>query len=311
MKVGIALSQYRLDDLRPLRIAEIVEDARRAEDAGFDSVWLMDHFFMSRAGVPFSGHEPMVTLAHLAALTTKVQLGVMVLCNNFRHPAQLAREASALADASRSRFILGLGCGSQPAEHETFGLPFRDRVSRLEETLAILRPAAAGEAVTLDGPTIHIRDGRIVSTAPPPPIWLAAFGPRMMRLTAQHADGWVAAWNGPDPTKFKTQLATFRETLQEVGRPPDEVEIVTGILAIPTTPQTMESRLELAQRFGPPGPPLEDRIVFGSPGRIAESVREYWSAGAEHVVLSLTARQFGRFDDGAPSAARDIIRELC
>src|SRR5205085_939423 len=78
---------------------------------------------------------PMVTLAYLAAGTTDAELGTLVVCNSFREPGQLGREALALADASAGRFILGLGAGWHQPEYDGFGIPFDHKVSRLEETL--------------------------------------------------------------------------------------------------------------------------------------------------------------------------------
>ena len=103
VKVGVTLKMYDYGTYRPKPIAEIADQARRAEDLGFDTAWVMDHLFIQRPTGRILSHEPMLCLAHAAAKTKSITLGTLVLCHPFRHAVQLAREASALADASGGR----------------------------------------------------------------------------------------------------------------------------------------------------------------------------------------------------------------
>src|SRR5919204_288895 len=126
----------------------------------------------------------------------------LVAAAPFRHPGQLAREAAAVADAAPGRFILGLGSGWHEPEFTAFDLPFQRKVARLEEYLQLVKRLLAGERVSASGGFYSLRDASVLITAPAPPVWLAAFGPRMLQLTARHADGWNAAWLGADPERF-------------------------------------------------------------------------------------------------------------
>jgi len=309
LKLGIALPVFDLETLTPLSVAEVAEDAIRAEAAGFESLWVMDHIFLEQRGARVSGHEPMTLLGYLSAITTSACLGALVLCNAFRHAGQLAREAAALADASSGRFVLALGCGSQPVEHAAFAFPYSDRVSRLEETLVVLRPALSGERVDFDGRYIQIRNASIVTTVPTPPLWLAASGPRMMRLAARFCDGWIGDFYGPDTARFRAELGSFQEALADVGRSPELVEIVVGLNVLVADDQDRASVLDRASRLSPPSEvPLEDRALIGDAERIADKIQEYWAAGADHVVLVPSPWHFGRFRIDAIKNAATVVK---
>src|SRR5215469_4876315 len=115
--------------------------AQQAEADGFDSIWLADHLLYRDPGAPTRGiWECWTMLAALAEATQRVELGTLVLCNAFRHPAILAKMATTLDEVSHGRLILGLGAGWNEPEYRAFGLPFDHRVDRFEEALQIIRP---------------------------------------------------------------------------------------------------------------------------------------------------------------------------
>src|SRR6058998_27828 len=145
MRIGLALPHYDFSfpDGKPLTWTRLVEAARRAERLGFDSVWISDHFFLDleRYGgspEPQGSVEPFTALAGLTAVTERVRLGTLVACAPFRHPAIVAKMASAIDLQSGGRFDLGLGAGWYEREFEAFGYPFGtvgERFSMLEETV--------------------------------------------------------------------------------------------------------------------------------------------------------------------------------
>ena len=162
-----------------------------AEAAGFTGVALMDHLW-----APMAEHQPtyeaLVTATWIAARTSTLTIGHLVLCDAFRHPVQLAKEAITLDHASGGRFELGIGWGSVPTELDATGLgaPPRERVARLRETLELLRQAFAGEPLDLDGTYATVHGPPL---APPPlgrlPIVIGGAGPRTLAL-AEFADWW-------------------------------------------------------------------------------------------------------------------------
>ena len=175
--------------------------ARLAEELGLDSVWVCDHFVSEPPGSPPEGiHEGWTILSALAAATSNVEVGQLVMCSSFRNPALLAKMATTADEVSAGRLVLGLGAGWYDPEHVAFGYPIDRRVDRFEEALQIVTSLLRGERVTFEGRFHHVRDAVLL---PPPgrqiPILVAANRPRMLRLTARYADAWNTAWYGrPD-----------------------------------------------------------------------------------------------------------------
>ncbi len=169
------LPQVRLD------VDDIVERARVAEASGFDGIAFIDHL-----EAPGATHqsiwEAMTVATWVAARTERLRIGHLVLCDAFRHPAVLAKQAVTLSAASGGRFELGLGSGSWPQEFERFGIETGDaaaRVRRLGENLQLLQQYwGNGERAQTPRPAHRI------------PLVLGGTGKRMMELVRTHADWW-------------------------------------------------------------------------------------------------------------------------
>ncbi len=276
-------------------MADIADQARRAEKLGFDSVWVMDHVFIQRSAGRVLAHEPMLCLADVAAKTERITVGTLVLSHAFRHVGQLAREASALADSSRGRFILGLGTGWHRPEFDALGLPFDHRVGRLEEAFDPLRRLLRGELVSVQGEWLGLSDASVAVTAPPPPIWIAAEGPRMLALAAR-SNGWNHAyWGAEDTTRFVKALGGLREGISTLGRKPADVETSASIACV------LHGWREV------PGGFREPEVVVGSAAQLAAVVRNYAAAGADHVILSLSPDPYAEIDPIAIENAAKIL----
>lgn len=187
MEFYLFLPQMRLG------LPELVDRARAAQQAGFTGITGMDHLAPPMAE-SHPMYEAMVTNTWLAAHTSSLRIGSLVLCDAFRHPAVLAREAVTLDHASGGRFDLGIGWGSVSAEFATFGIEPaepKQRVGRMAETLEIVKALWAGETVDYDGEHFTLKGAR---QAPVPvgriPIVIGGAGPRTMQLVAAHADWW-------------------------------------------------------------------------------------------------------------------------
>ena len=201
--------------------------ARQIEDSGIDVLLLRDHFSAGAFGqqlAPFSG------LAAAAAATTRLRLGTMVLSNDFRHPAIVAHEAASLHLVSGGRFELGIGAGWYQPEYQAAGMAFDpagQRISRLDESLSIIKGLLAGTPVRHTGDFYRI-DGLDLDVLPTPRpssprLLVGAGGPRMLRLAARHADivGVLPApirdsTDSDDPrdrlpTAFDTKIRVVRE----------------------------------------------------------------------------------------------------
>ena len=298
VKVGVTLKMYDYATYRPKTVAEIANQARLAEEVGFDSVWVMDHLFIQRPGGRVLSHEPLVCLAHVAAQTARIRFGTLVLNHAFRHPGQLAREASALADAGGGRFVLGLGSGWHRPEFDALGLPFDHRVGRLEEGFEPLSRLLKGERAGATGKWLRMSEASIAVTSPPPPIWVAAEGPRMLALAAR-ADGWNHAyWGAEDTSRFSRALGGLRHELDQIGRDAFEVETSASVACV------------LGDWRPAPGGFREREVAAGSPEKIANVIRAYANAGAQHVIISLSPDPYAEIDPAAVVKAGRVLEIL-
>jgi alkanesulfonate monooxygenase SsuD/methylene tetrahydromethanopterin reductase-like flavin-dependent oxidoreductase (luciferase family) len=171
----------------------IVERSRAAEAAGFVGLAGMDHLAPPLA-FQSPMYEAMVTSTWIAARTERLRVGSLVLCDSFRHPAVLAREAVSIDHASGGRFDLGIGWGSVPDEFAVFGTGStepRVRVARLKETLEIVKALWTGDPLDYDGEFFQLKGAQ---QAPTPlgriPVVIGGAGRKTMELVAAHADWW-------------------------------------------------------------------------------------------------------------------------
>ena len=176
-----------------LSIEALVQRARAAESAGFAGVALMDHLMPPQAeDQPM--FEAFTAATWLAARTERLKVSHLVLCDAFRHPAVLARQAVTLDHASGGRYELALGSGSTPAELEVFGFdapPTAQRIARLRETLEIVTRLWSGESVTYKGEFFRLDQARQLPVPTRPiPVVIGGTGPATMRMVAEFADWW-------------------------------------------------------------------------------------------------------------------------
>jgi len=289
---------YDYESYRTKTLSEIADQAVRAERLGFDSVWVMDHVFIQRQKGRVLAHDPLSCLAQVAAATQRIAIGSLVLCHAFRPVAQLAREASALADSSGGRFILGLGAGWHEPEFRALGLPFDHLVGRLEEAFAPLQQLLRGERASVDGSWLQLEDASIAVTAAPPPTWIAAEGPRMLALAAR-ANGWNHAyWGGRDTGRFRQALHGLRQALNHLGRERGAVETSASIACV------LDPWEEL------PGGFREPELAVGPASAIAEVVRDHADAGADHLILARAPGPYAEIDPQALERAAEILERV-
>jgi alkanesulfonate monooxygenase SsuD/methylene tetrahydromethanopterin reductase-like flavin-dependent oxidoreductase (luciferase family) len=201
-------------------VAALVERAQAAEAAGFAGIALMDHLMPPQAeDQPM--FEAMVAATWLAARTERLTIGHLVLCNAFRHPAVLARQAVTLDHASGGRYELALGSGSVPAELAVFGFETpaaAERTARLRETLEIVTRLWTGESVTYEGQFFRLDQARQL---PVPtrriPVVIGGTGPATMRIVADFADWWnVPAHHAARLDELRAHAGSARVSLQQM-----------------------------------------------------------------------------------------------
>jgi probable F420-dependent oxidoreductase len=238
---------------------------------------MFDHFFYKPPSGPIDGQlEAWTIVSALAAATERVEIGTLVLCSSFRDPSLVAKMAATADEVSGGRLILGLGAGWHDAEYEAFGFPKDHRVERFGEALRIVRPLLRGETVTFEGEYFTTRDAVL---EPPPsrdiPILVAAFGPRMLRLTARYADSWNTAWFGAPDERLRERMDALDAALEAEGRDPATLERTVGIEV--RDPETARP----AEQDG------DDRAFDGSVDELAEALGAYDELGIGHLIVVL------------------------
>jgi probable F420-dependent oxidoreductase len=311
MRFGLALPQYGFS----LSSGEVGFEttaawARRAEDLGFDSVWLSDHFFytFARYGgdpTPIPAVEPMTALAALAATTSRVRLGTLVLCAPFRHPALMAKMAVTIDRLSGGRLDLGLGAGWLQEEFDAFGFPFGtigERFAALEDALAALSALQSGEPVTYEGSHITLRDALV---RPTPvngriPVWVGGKGgPKLLGLIARYADGWNVVWR-VDPDGYAARAAAARAAFESAGRDPASLRLSVGLYSLVDADEgTAKAAFERGRARFPGGAMDADSweswradTLSGTPDQVIERVRRFEELGVEELVISMSVLPF-------------------
>jgi alkanesulfonate monooxygenase SsuD/methylene tetrahydromethanopterin reductase-like flavin-dependent oxidoreductase (luciferase family) len=183
----------------------------------FDSIWMIDHLH--------DAPESFTTLAWFAALHPSFQFGHTVLCQSYRNPALLAKMAATLQMLSDGRFTLGIGAGWHEAEYRAYDYDFpsnRVRVEQLEEALQIIKAMWSQDAATFEGRHFHINKARCDPRPDPiPKIMVGAFGPKMLRLAARHADEWNVSSTGIK--RYRQLAGEFERACAEISRDPSTV----------------------------------------------------------------------------------------
>jgi probable F420-dependent oxidoreductase len=255
--------------------------ALATEEAGFDSAWVYDHLLFRQDGGTQGIHECWTVLSAMAALTSRVQLGILVMAMPFRSPGLLAKMATTLDEISGGRLILGVGCGWHEPEFSAFGFPFDHRVGRFEEALHILAPALRTGRASFSGRYHSAEDLEIIPRYARPdggslPLLIAGKGEWMLRLVVQHADAWNTAWLGP-ASQLPPRLTGLHAALDAAGRDPASLEITVGLNVV--LPQFADAEH--------PPLPITESTLTGSPAELADALHRYADMGVGHVQVAL------------------------
>jgi len=304
MRFGLSLPHYGFSlPSGETSFAVVARWAQRAEELGFDSVWVSDHFFYSFARygadpAPIASLEPLTTLAGIAAVTQRVRIGTLVFCAPFRHPALLARMAASIDLLSGGRLELGLGAGWMREEFDAFGYRFGEigeRFDALEESLDVVLLLFGGEPVTYDGPTVTLRDA-VLAPAPeePPPVWVGGKGgPRLLRLAARLADGWNTVWRF-SPDAYAAKVADVRAACEEAGRDPATLGLSVGLYSLIGEDEAAARAAFQRGRAAAPGDAMaaddyaswRADTLSGTPEQLLERVAAFGSLGVRELIVS-------------------------
>jgi alkanesulfonate monooxygenase SsuD/methylene tetrahydromethanopterin reductase-like flavin-dependent oxidoreductase (luciferase family) len=249
----------------------------------FHSAWLPDHFVYEQTDVP----EAMSTLNYLAGLYPALYFGTVVLGQNYRNPALLAKMAATTQWLSGGRLILGLGAGWKQDEYQAYGYefpPIATRIAQLAEVAQICRamwhPYQA--QVTFHGQYYHIEQAVCnPKPTPPPPLMIGGAGEkRMLRLIAQHADWWNLV--GVSAETYARKLEILRQHCAEVGRNPAEIRKTwMGVVSIATTRRQAEAAMANYPIWA------EDTPIIGTPAQVISQLHHYTLLGVDCFIIGL------------------------
>ena len=245
-----------------------------AEGTGWHGLWLADHYMPNTGDTtPARGdtYECWALLPALAAVTERVRIGTLVSPTSVHHPALLAKRAATIDWLSGGRMVLGLGAGWQVNEHHAYGIelePPGKRVSRFEESIKIVRSLLAADSTTFHGAYYDFTDAPCdpKPVQSPLPLLVGTRGPRMLRITARHANEWNT-WGTPETAAV--HRAALVETCHEVGRDPATVR--TSVNAL----------VDLGASTPPPG----RAALFGSAQQLVDQFGQYAESGFDEFIL--------------------------
>ncbi len=275
----------------------VVAQAKAAEAAGFDRVFVMDHFYqLPGIGAP---EEPMFEcysmLSALAQHTETVRLSALVTGNTYRHPTLLAKTITALDHVSNGRATLGIGCGWFEHEHNSLGYEFgtfTDRFEKLEEALQIIIPMLRGETVSLDGKHYQVTDA-VNSPAPVSriPVMIGGSGEKKtLRMVAQYADESNLSSGAAD--EIPRKLDALAAHCERLGRDRSEIKVtkLTMVMVAPTMEQVEADLKEVAEAKGWNNDVMDmvkAILIYGDPDTVGEKLQELMATGIDGMTINL------------------------
>jgi F420-dependent oxidoreductase-like protein len=301
IKLGLQIPNFSYGTGVAQLFPTVIAQAREAEAAGYDSVFVMDHFYqLPGLGTP---DQPMLeaytALGALATATERVQLGTLVTGNTYRNPTLLAKAITTLDVISGGRAILGIGTGWFELEHDSLGYDFgtfTDRFNRLYESLEIILPMLAGERPTFTGEYYRVTD----AMAEPRfrdhvPLMIGGSGEKKtIPLAAKHFDhlNLIAGFD-----QLPRKVRVVKESCEKIDRDPATLETSTLVMAVIDENITADQIPD----------ELQQQAAFGSPEQVADQIRtKVLDAGVDGVILSPVTSMSGYHPGGITEVAEKL-----
>jgi alkanesulfonate monooxygenase SsuD/methylene tetrahydromethanopterin reductase-like flavin-dependent oxidoreductase (luciferase family) len=272
---------------------EILDQIAWGENNGFDDVWLSEHHFIEDGYLP----SILPVAAAIAARTKRIRIASGVLLMPFHNPVRLAEDIAVVDIISGGRFELGVGVGFKLEEFEGFGLPFKERGSRTNQSLEIIRRALAGETVTFKSEFFDFKNIKLTPEPiqkPHPPIWLGGFTPAALRRAARYGDGFTV------PGATREVYDQYVAELKKQNRPTENIRFASAVWCLIVSKDPEKTFAEAA-----------DHIIYQ-----ANDYSKWLSAAglsplsSEHLQNREQLRKSGLLQVLAPDAAIEMIRDF-
>ena len=278
MKIGICVPHYG----RPIEVDRMLAVARHTEEAGLDSVWVTDHVIVPRdVDVIYREHmlDPLAMLPWLAAVTERLLIGTSVLILPYRSPIPVAKLLASVDVLSGGRLIVGAAIGWLEGEFAALGVPFKERVSRSEEALTLMRTLWTEERPEIETAR-HRLAGVQVSPMPlrrpRPPLWIGGMSEGALRRVARLGDGWHAT--AATPETFRQGKQSVMKFWKEAGREGEpEWSLRIPILVTGVHEWAVDAKLLRGRH-----------AIRGTAKQVAGQLAEYQRLGVSHVALEVS-----------------------
>jgi alkanesulfonate monooxygenase SsuD/methylene tetrahydromethanopterin reductase-like flavin-dependent oxidoreductase (luciferase family) len=273
-KIGVQLPEVE----RFVPWPEYLDLARRAEGVGFDSIWVGDHLLYDLPdGATRGPYEAWTTLAAIAAVTERVEIGPLVASTSFHAPAMLAKQAATVDAISQGRLIVALGAGWNRREFDAFGFPYDRRVSRFAEALAVIAPLLREGRTTFQGEFYDV-DDCVLDPRPVreggPPIMVGSNSPRMLSIALPVVDSWNIWWS-----IYGNSVERYQQIKAEVDAATPEGRNVEATAAVLVTLTAGQGRLM--------GKTYDASVAQVTPSDLGDHIQALAAAGATHLQLVL------------------------
>jgi probable F420-dependent oxidoreductase len=278
MKLGICLPHYG----RPIEVPRMLEVARRAEERGLDSVWVTDHVIVPRqASVIYREDmlDPLAVLPWLAGVTQRIALGTSVVILPYRSPIPVAKLLASVDVLSGGRLIVGTAIGWLEGEFEALGVPFKERASRSDEALELMRALWTQEHPEVQTRRHRLHDVQVSPMPlqkPRPPLYVGGASEGAFRRAARLGDGWHAS--SMDHDAFRQGADAVRRFWKEAGREGAPVLSLRIPILIDGVHRAAVDMGLIRGRH----------VLTGSAARIAEELRGFQALDCAHVALEVS-----------------------
>lgn len=300
-RFGFQIPNFTFDSPDTELFGKVADLAQAAEDSGFESVWVMDHFYQLP---PLGGRDrPMLEcytlLGALGARTNRVRLGALVGGVTYRNPALVAKQVTTLDVITQGRANLGLGAAWYDIEHDGLGFDFppaRERLDRLEEAVQIIKAMLTEDTPSFEGRYYRIHEARNLPrpiTPGGPPIMIGGGGEkRTLKTVARYAD--MCNLFG-DPETFRHKLDVLRRHCDDVGRNYDDIAKtrLSTLFVTETGDESASMREQFANMAGTRG---AGGFNIGTEKEILSQLDELEEAGVDYFIFNM------------PMSAPDAVR---
>jgi len=278
-ELGLCLPNH-LPGLKPTTIAEF---ARKAEVLGFSALWTIDR-------VVYDNLEPLTTLAAAASVTSRVRLGTSVMLLPLRDPVMAAKIIASLDVLSGGRVTVGVGIGSRPDDFAAARVPFNERGARVGDAIELMKKLWSGKPVTHRGRFYQVENlaiGPAPIQNPHPAVWMGGSNPKALERVGRLADGYIAGSVGAEG--FKRNWGLVHDSARRAGRDPGAIAraaLVHTCVDADKERAVQTATAAITRYYGRMIFDVEKALAVGPPEQCANRLRDYYEAGADHVIVA-------------------------